>query len=237
MEVVGDLEYRGKLGNLVFYTMNGRTFARRVRIPGKKRKPRTEGQRGMARRFAIVQKMYSFYKEEISPDIWRLAGKAAGRRGNMLFTSLNSGCFDGEGRMADPEAFHFSAGSCSCRGSCGWRRWVEGGSGRHGRTSGRCRRRPRRTSCARGWPTTPSRWGFAGRRARRAGGATAGESSRWTGGATRGRTCTCFSPGRTGRPTRRRGISTCRSRDEASLGAGRGGNRWNFMFCNMKIAM
>lgn len=110
MEVVGDLEYRGKLGNLVFYTMNGRTFARRVRIPGKKQKPRTEGQRGMARRFAIVQKMYSFYKEEISPDIWRLAGKAAGRRGNMLFTSLNSGCFDGEGRMADPEAFHFSAG-------------------------------------------------------------------------------------------------------------------------------
>ena len=110
MEVIDDRQYRGKMGKLIYYTMNGRTFARRVSIPGKERKPRTERQREMSGRFAMVQKMYSFYKERISADVWRLAGKAVGRRGNMLFTSVNSGCFDGEGRMAAPELFQFSAG-------------------------------------------------------------------------------------------------------------------------------
>ena len=48
MKVVGDINYSGRLGKLVFYTVNGVTYVRRVRIPGKEPKPRTEKQRGWA---------------------------------------------------------------------------------------------------------------------------------------------------------------------------------------------
>ena len=35
--------FSGRLGNLIFYERGGRTFARRVAIPGKTRKWETEG--------------------------------------------------------------------------------------------------------------------------------------------------------------------------------------------------
>ena len=110
MELMNDMNYRGKMGKLVYYTMNGKTFVRRVRIPGKKRKPRTTKQKELSGRFGMAQKMYSFYRETISPDIWRLAGKAVGRRGNMLFVSVNSGCFEAGMGIASPETFRFSEG-------------------------------------------------------------------------------------------------------------------------------
>lgn len=102
--------FKGKMGNMVYYTMNGRTFVRRASIPGKKRKPQTEKQRGMSKRFGMVQKLYSFYMEKVSPDIWRLAAKAVGKRAHNLFYSENCGCFNGEGEMVAPEMFRFSAG-------------------------------------------------------------------------------------------------------------------------------
>lgn len=112
MEVINDngQMFRGKMGNMIYYTMNGRTFARRASIPGKERKPQTEKQRGMSKRFGMVQKMYSFYMKKISPDIWRLAAKALGKRAHNLFYSENCGCFNGEGAMVAPEMFRFSAG-------------------------------------------------------------------------------------------------------------------------------
>lgn len=112
MEVINDngQMFKGKMGNMIYYTMNGRTFARRASIPGKERKPQTEKQRGMSKRFGMVQKLYSFYMEKISPDIWRLAAKALGKRAHNLFYSENCGCFNGEGAMVAPEMFRFSAG-------------------------------------------------------------------------------------------------------------------------------
>ena len=112
MEVINDngQMFKGKMGNMIYYTMNGRTFARRASIPGKERKPQTEKQRGISKRFGMVQKMYSFYMKKISPDIWRLAAKALGKRAHNLFYSENCGCFNGEGAMVAPEMFRFSAG-------------------------------------------------------------------------------------------------------------------------------
>lgn len=112
MKVIDDngRKFQGKIGNLIYYTMNGETFARRASIPGKPRKPRTETQRKLSSRFTIVQKLYSFYKQKISPDIWRLAGKLQGKMAANLFFMENHGCFDGEGKMAAPDMFHFSAG-------------------------------------------------------------------------------------------------------------------------------
>ena len=110
MKVVGDINYSGRLGKLVFYTVNGVTYGRRVRIPGKEPKPRTEKQRGWAGAFGMAQKMYAHYREKVSADIWRLAGKAVGRRGNMLFWSVNCGCFEGGKGIGSPETFRFAEG-------------------------------------------------------------------------------------------------------------------------------
>ena len=103
--------YRGRMGNLIYYTVNGRTYVRRAsKRPGAPAKPRTEKQKGMARRFAMVQKVYTFYKEKVSAEVWEVAAQATGQRGRNLFCSANSGCYDGTGQMVSPETFQFSAG-------------------------------------------------------------------------------------------------------------------------------
>ena len=116
MEVRGimDKEFSGKLGNFVFYQRNGKTFVRRVAIPGKPRKWETEGrterQKAVTNRFGKLQQLYRFYRERVSADIWRLAGREEGKTSSNLFHSVNYACFDGEGRMTKPELFQFSRG-------------------------------------------------------------------------------------------------------------------------------
>lgn len=116
MEVRGimDKEFSGKLGNFVFYRRNGKTFVRRVAIPGKPRKWETEGrterQKAVTNRFGKLQQLYRFYRERVSADIWRLAGREEGKTSSNLFHSVNHACFDGEGRMTKPELFQFSRG-------------------------------------------------------------------------------------------------------------------------------
>lgn len=104
----------GKMGNIIYYTRGGKTFARRAAIPGKKRKWETEGrnpaQAATTRRFGVMQRMYSLYAREVSAEIWRAAGRAAGKMAANLFNSTNFACIDGQGRMANPESFAFSAG-------------------------------------------------------------------------------------------------------------------------------
>lgn len=102
--------YSGRMGDIIFYVMNGKTYARHAPDPGK-RKPLTEKQRGMNVRFRAVQWMYRVFRAEVSPEIWRAAGREAGKTASNLFHSTNCACFDAEGRLADPEGFQFSAGS------------------------------------------------------------------------------------------------------------------------------
>ena len=68
---------RGKMGNMIYYTRNGKTYARRARIPGKKRKWEKEGrdsrQAAAAKRFGTVTRLYSFFSREVSAEIWRAA--------------------------------------------------------------------------------------------------------------------------------------------------------------------
>ena len=111
MEVLNDFGLRGKVGNLVFYRVGDRTFARRARSTVKrKRKPRTEAQLGLQRRFRKVQGVYCFLREKVFGDAWTLAGRAEGRRGNAMFHARNCGCFDAEGCLADPAGFQFMGG-------------------------------------------------------------------------------------------------------------------------------
>lgn len=105
-------ELHGKIGNVIFYTRNGKTYARRATTPGKKRKKeRTPQQRAVTGRFRIVQRLYSYYCKQVSPDIWRLAAKAQGRMAPNLFHLENCGCFSGEGKLVKPDLFKFSAGT------------------------------------------------------------------------------------------------------------------------------
>ena len=116
MRVDGNIDgmLHGKVGNMIYYTMNGKTYARRARIPGKKRKWETEGrsekQRAAARRFKTLQRLYSYFARNVSAEIWRAAAKARGMMAANLFHSANKGCFDGEGLMTDPALFRFAEG-------------------------------------------------------------------------------------------------------------------------------
>ena len=130
MEVIDDAgrKYRGKMGNLIYYTVNGKTYVRRARKrPGRQGKPRTEKQKALSGRFRLVQKVYSFYMQTVSADIWRIAARAQGRRGQNLFCEVNSGCFEAGVGIASPETFRFSEGELLLP----WGMQVEGlGGGR-----------------------------------------------------------------------------------------------------------
>ena len=130
MEVIDDAgrKYRGKMGNLIYYTVNGKTYVRRARKrPGRQGKPRTEKQKALSGRFRLVQKVYSFYMQTVSADIWRIAARAQGRRGQNLFCEVNSGCLEAGVGSASPETFRFAEGELLLP----WGMQVEGlGGGR-----------------------------------------------------------------------------------------------------------
>ena len=104
----------GKMGNLVYYVMNGKQYIRRVAIPGKKRKSEINGihpkHKGMMTRFAYIQSYYSFFKSSVSEMIWKMAGQAEHSRADNLFHRINNGCFTGEGKLVDFTTFRFSYG-------------------------------------------------------------------------------------------------------------------------------
>lgn len=104
----------GKMGNLVYYVMNGKQYIRRVAIPGKKRKSEISGihpkHKGMMTRFAYIQSYCSFFKKHVSDTIWKTAGQAEDCRPNNLFHRINSQCFTGEGELVDFATFRFSYG-------------------------------------------------------------------------------------------------------------------------------
>lgn len=103
--------YHGRVGNMIYYSRHGKTYARRVSKSGtKKKKERTERQRALSQRFAAMQMLYEFFRRAVSPEIWRAAAREEGKMAHNAFHSANYGCVDGEGRMADAASFQFSAG-------------------------------------------------------------------------------------------------------------------------------
>lgn len=105
---------RGRRGNVIYFTRNGKLHAKRYAIPGKPRKweveGRTEKQREVATRFTAVQWFYKEYMKQISPVAWRSAAKPQGWTAPNLFHATNSRCFDGQGEIVDFENFVFTLG-------------------------------------------------------------------------------------------------------------------------------
>lgn len=106
--------YHGKMGNIIYYTRGKQTYARRVSLPktgkAERANERSEKQRLSSNRFKTLQVLYSLYKANVSPDIWRQAAREEGKMSSNLFHALNYRCFNGDGRLIDPESFCFSAG-------------------------------------------------------------------------------------------------------------------------------
>lgn len=102
----------GRMGNLIYYVRNGVQCVRRAEVPGKKRKKeRSDQQKGVTGRFAIVQAFYAAYCRQVSRDIWRAAARAEGKMAHNLFNSTNCRCFSGEGKLVDFVNFTFTKGS------------------------------------------------------------------------------------------------------------------------------
>lgn len=104
----------GKIGNLIYYVMNGKQYVRRAAIPGKKRKVETEGispqHQQQINRFSIVQSYYSFFRVYVSDKIWKTAAPLVQSRPHNLFHRVNSPCFNGQGELIDFATFRFSFG-------------------------------------------------------------------------------------------------------------------------------
>lgn len=104
----------GKIGNLIYYVVDGKQYVRRASLPGKVRKWEKQGipakQQGTITRFSMLQSYYSFFKHYVSDEIWKAAGRAEHCRADNLFHKTNYPCLDHEGKFIDLERFSFSRG-------------------------------------------------------------------------------------------------------------------------------
>lgn len=104
----------GKIGNMIYYVVDGKQYVRRAALPGKKRKWEKEGipakQQGAITRFSMLQSYHSFFKGYVSKEIWKAAGRAEHCRADNLFHKTNYHCFDEEGKFVDFDRFSFSRG-------------------------------------------------------------------------------------------------------------------------------
>ena len=97
----------GLVGNLVFYSYNGKQYVRTV--PRKRAKNSwSESQKLTWKRFTSVKAFWGRFDYSPVQGIWKVAEK--GKRGDNLFVSVNMPAFGPDGTLIDPERLHFSAG-------------------------------------------------------------------------------------------------------------------------------
>lgn len=115
---------KGRLGNVIFYSRLGRTYAR-LRPP-KGHDPCTVLQQQQRSRMKDVTLFYKVVRQSPLAGIWRQAAYAQGMTGINLFVKSNIAAFSGNGRVTDYEKLHFSFGGLP-QGDCF--RVVGGNSG------------------------------------------------------------------------------------------------------------
>lgn len=97
----------GLVGNVVFYSYNGKTYIRTVQKQRAKNSW-SESQILHRQRFKAVKAFWARFDYSPIQGIWKVAEK--GRRGDNLFVSINMPAFGPDGALIDPERLHFSAG-------------------------------------------------------------------------------------------------------------------------------
>lgn len=99
---------RGRLGNVIFYTRGGRTYARSC--PQKVHNPKTPLQQQQRSRMSDVSAFYKVVRQSRLYGIWRQAADCLKMGGMNLFVKINIAAFSGNGRVTDYEKLHFSYG-------------------------------------------------------------------------------------------------------------------------------
>lgn len=99
---------KGRLGNLIFYSRFGRTYAR-IRPP-EVHDPCTVLQQQQRSRMKDVTVFYKIVRQSPLAAIWRQTAYLQGMTGINLFVKSNIAAFSGNGRVTDYEKLHFSYG-------------------------------------------------------------------------------------------------------------------------------
>jgi len=104
------LPLRGKIGDIVFYTRNGQTYARKA--PCRKSSSIPEVCRPAVNMFTQASATYRFLPDRLC-DIWRMGAKGIAASGRNLFIKMNFHAFPAEGKAPYYELFKFSSGLLS----------------------------------------------------------------------------------------------------------------------------
>jgi len=123
----------GRLGNLVYYQMNGKTFTRT--LPGKRTGEGTPNQVLQRKRFGEMIKFSKKFKYVLIPQIWNQASST--RHGFQLFMKTNKKAFGLQGELPDVKKIQLSIGILQLPGDITLERladdpsrlkvtWVEG---------------------------------------------------------------------------------------------------------------
>lgn len=107
----------GRMGNLIYYVRNGVQCVRRAEVPGKKRKKeRSDQQKGVTGRFAIVQAFYAAYCRQVSRNIWRIAARAEGKWRTTCSTRRTAGVSVERENLWISSILLLRKGTCFCPG-------------------------------------------------------------------------------------------------------------------------
>ena len=98
---------RGKVGNLIFYEVNGTTRVRSV--PLEYRDANTESQRQTRRRLVVAVRFYQHLKETLLWRVWREAARGEAASGYALFLKRNVHVFN-DRTLEDTERLVVSEG-------------------------------------------------------------------------------------------------------------------------------
>jgi len=96
----------GKVGDKVYYQMNGKTYVRS--LPKSRQKPVSPLQKLQQERFLCIVRFCKKFKYSVIPLIWN--GIEKSYSGYSLFMKTNSPAFGKDGELMDPQRIQLSAG-------------------------------------------------------------------------------------------------------------------------------
>lgn len=102
------LPLRGKIGDIVFYTRNGQTYARKA--PCRKSASVPGACRPAVNMFTQASATYRFLPEQLL-GVWKIAARGIAASGRNFFIKMNFHAFPAEGKVPYYELLKFSSGS------------------------------------------------------------------------------------------------------------------------------
>ena len=102
------LPLKGKIGDIVFYTLNGQTYARKA--PFRKSTAVPKACQSAVNMFTQASVTYRFLPEKLL-GVWKIAARGMAASGRNFFIKMNFHAFPAEGKEPYYELLKFSSGS------------------------------------------------------------------------------------------------------------------------------